>query len=148
MAWNPPAGSEPRAKRELEAVFAAAQGSSQVSGGPEESVNAAKSGQEGSSSAEEPAISVAPNAIEAGQDKSMADREDGELEAKPAQIPVPDEAIEQVRPGFLLPEVIKISLPSGQELPRILMHSWLCPVPSTTCDLQHMECCYGSNARS
>ena len=104
VAWDPPAGSEPRESGENEAVFAAAQASS----APQDSIQGQGSAPEPKHSrpvSAEQAAELDPARLsgpEAALDESMADTEDRELPAQsslpkqPVDIPMPDEAIGEV----------------------------------------------------
>ena len=105
VAWDPPAGSEPREIGENQAVFAAARPSSVPQDGiqGEGSALGTKHGRPASAEQAAELDPVHLGAPEAALDKSMADREDGGLQARPSlsmqpvQIPTPDAAIGQVQ---------------------------------------------------
>lgn len=98
VAWDPPAGSQPRSEGENEAVFAAAHAA------PGEAPSGA-SDEAATEPGEQQAPSIAvPAAVQAlstvaelpGHDRQAAGTEEGELPADASQIPKPDESIQQV----------------------------------------------------
>ena len=96
VAWEPPAGSQPRTEGENEAVFAAAHApSSATTAGPESKSAPADDEKAGPSAVELPSGMDSVTA-ETGRERTETEREDGELETRPADILMPDETIEKV----------------------------------------------------
>ena len=100
VAWDPPAGSQPRSEGENEAVFAAAHAAPEEapSGASDEAATDCGEQQKHSPSIAVPAAVQAPSTVAElpGHDRQAAGTEEGELAADASQIPKPDESIEQV----------------------------------------------------
>jgi hypothetical protein len=100
VAWDPPAGSEPRSKGDNKAIFAAAHTApegAQSDASDAAATEAGKLQEHASSTAGPMAVQVRSKAADLpGHDRHVPGTEEGELAADASQIPTPDESIEQV----------------------------------------------------
>jgi len=111
VAWDPPEGSQPRTEGENEAVFAAAHATPETIEAVKIESPAAAAEDVGVSAEDKQAAplkaqvplgmkALGLSTAEAPDDVQMTEREDGELEAGPANVPMPDEAVEKVHVCF------------------------------------------------